>query len=149
MSEHHKSGLIETRIMLHMQDRALEWFSAFVMLSWGLVLALPGDSLAGQNFYAFRRYGMTEDLWAWIFGAVGSARIIALYINGRWPRTPHIRMLGALFGAVSWGQVAWLITESTLATGVASTGIPVYAMLALADLFSIFRSAFDARYYRR
>jgi len=140
---------LERHFKLHMQDRALEWFSALIMLSWGAVLAMPGDTLAGANFDAFRRYGMTEVFWAWTFGSIGAARIMALYINGKWPRTPLIRMVGALFGAVSWAQVAWLITEGTLMkSGVASTGMPVYASLAVADLFSIFRAAFDARYHR-
>ncbi|MDF2118180.1 hypothetical protein PY365_21630 [Roseiarcaceae bacterium H3SJ34-1] len=50
---------LEHRFKLHMQDRALEWFSAMIMLSWGAVLAMPGDTLAGANFDAFRRYRMT------------------------------------------------------------------------------------------
>ncbi|MDF2118181.1 hypothetical protein PY365_21635 [Roseiarcaceae bacterium H3SJ34-1] len=74
--------------------------------------------------------------------------MMALYVSGKWPRTPIIRMVGTLFGAVSWAQVAWLITEGTvLKSGVASTGMPVYALLAVANLFSIFRAAFDARYH--
>ena len=132
-----------------MRDRALEWFSALVMLSWSATLALPGDTLAGESFAAFRRLGMTEIAWAWAFGVAGSARVAALYINGRWPTTPLIRMAGALFGALSWAQIAWLIAAGALIkAGAASTGIGVYALLALADLFSIFRAAYDARYYR-
>jgi hypothetical protein len=141
---------LKTRLRAHVNDRALEWFSASIMLAWSLVLALPGQTLAGPSFAAFNRFDwMTEALWAWVFGVVGAARIVALYINGRWPKTPHIRMAGSLFGALSWAQVAWLITEGTYnATGVASTGTAVYTLLALADIFSIYRARFDARYYR-
>jgi hypothetical protein len=92
---------------------------------------------------------MTEEFWACMFGVIGGARLVALYINGRWPKTPRIRKIGAFFGLVSWAQVAWLITEGTaVKTGVLSTGTGMYALLALADLVSIFRAAFDARYYR-
>jgi len=133
-----------------MQDRGLEWFSALVMVAWGFTLALPGDTLAGPSFAAFHRYDLTETFWAWLFGAIGAARLVALYINGRWPTTPFIRMVGSLFGAISWGQVSWLIAEGTYySSGVASTGTAIYGLLALAEVFSIFRAAFDARYYGR
>jgi hypothetical protein len=131
-------------------DRAIEWLAAIVMLGWGIILAMPGDSLAQPQFQAFRNYGVSETAWAWVFGVLGGARLAALYINGRWPRTPHIRMMGALFGAISWMQIAWIITDSTLVMqGVATTGIAVYLALALAEIFSVYRAAFDARYQRR
>lgn len=137
------------QLSTHMQDRALEWFSALVMLSWGMVLAMPGDTMAGPAYAAFHRFGTTEDFWAWAFGMMGGIRLVALYINGRWPRTPVIRMVCATFGAMSWAQVSWMLTEGTyLKSGIATTGTAVYGILALADLFSIFRAAFDARYHR-
>lgn len=137
-----------SRFLLIFNDRGLEWFSAFVMLSWGVTLALPGDTLSGPSYAAFGRFGMTEEAWAGVFSAVGLARLVALYINGHWPKSPHIRMLGSLFGAISWGQVAYLLTLSTyFTTGIAATGTAVYSLLALADLFGIARAAFDARYY--
>jgi hypothetical protein len=120
------------------------------MLWWALCLAFPGDTLAAPSFTSFHRYDwMTEEFWAGTFGAIGAARLVALYINGRWPKTPIIRIVGAGFGALSWAQVAWLITEGTFnKNGVLSTGTGMYSILALADLLSIFRASFDARYYR-
>lgn len=71
-------------------------------------------------------------------------------LHGRWPTTPYIRMLGSLFGAISWAQVAWLVAEGTFfSNGVASTGRVVYGLLARAEVISGFRVAFDARYSRR
>lgn len=138
-----------TRFLLIFNDRGLEWFSAFVMLGWGVTLGLPGETLAGPSFAAFGRFGITEEVWAGVFSAVGLARVVALYINGQWPRSPHIRMVGSLFGAISWSQVAYLITVSTYGTtGTPATGTAVYTLLALADLIGIARAAFDARYYR-
>lgn len=139
---------IANRFALVLNDRGLEWYSAFVMLGWGLTLALPGDTLAAPQYAAFGRFGFTEGFWAWAFSVVGVSRLIALYINGRWPRSPHVRMLGSLFGAVSWAQVAYLLTIGTYGvTGVPATGTVVYGLLAIADLFGIARAAFDARYY--
>lgn len=138
-----------TRVLLFLNDRALEWFSALVMLGWGVTLILPGDTLAGPQYSAFSRFGFTEEFWAWAFSTVGIARLVALYINGKWPKSPHIRMMGSLFGAVSWAQVSYLLTQSSwMVTGVPTTGTVVYGLLALADLLGIARAAFDARYYR-
>ncbi len=137
-----------TRLMLFLNDRALEWFSAFVMLGWGVTLLFPGDTLAGAQYAAFARFGMTEEFWSWAFSIVGIARLVALYINGRWPKSPHIRMAGSLFGALSWAQVSYLLfVSSWAATGVPTTGPVVYGLLAMADLLGIARAAFDARYY--
>jgi hypothetical protein len=138
----------DEKLRHHCQDRALEWFSAIVMIAWGITLAWPGDTLDGDAFTAFRRHGMTEAWWAVIFGAAGAARIAALYINGRQPKTPYVRMAGSLFGAVSWAQIAYLLFEGSHMTGIPSTGVAIYTPLAVAELVSIFRAAFDARYYR-
>ena len=136
------------RFRLAVQDRGLEWFSALVMIGWAVALGLPGDTLAAPAFVEFRRFGFTEQFWAAVFGIMGGARIAALYINGRWPRTPYIRMVGSLFGTMSWAQVAWLLfAGGYFATGIPTTGVAVYGLLALADLLSIFRAAFDARYH--
>lgn len=130
------------------QDRGLEWFSAAAMVGWGATLALPGNTLDGAAFGAFHRYPwLSESFWAAAFGIVGGARLAALYINGRSPRTPYARMGGSLFGAVSWAQISWLFTESTYGTnGVLGTGTVMYGLLAIADLVSILRAAYDARY---
>jgi hypothetical protein len=129
-------------------DRTNEWFSSLVMIAWGATMALPGDLLAQPGFVAFHRFGMTESFWAFLFSIVGAARLVALYINGRWPRSPHIRMFGALFGALSWVQVSILLYEAAgINNTPITTGCAVYALLAAFELFSINRAAFDARYH--
>ncbi len=129
-------------------DRGLEWFAACVMLAWGVTFSLPGDLLNEPAFIAFHRFGTTDSFWAFIFSAAGAARLIALYINGRWPRSPHIRIVCALFGAVSWAQIAYLFLEAALINNTPiGTGPAVYALLAGFELISVHRAAFDARYH--
>ena len=131
-----------------LSDRTIEWFSALVMISWGATMSLPGDLLSQPGFVAFKRFGATETFWAVTFAAIGSARLIALYINGRWPRSPHIRMGCAIFGAVSWVQVSALLFEAAGVNNTpVSTGCAVYGLLALFEIFSVNRAAFDARYH--
>ncbi|MGI3901387.1 MAG: hypothetical protein ACRYGP_22165 [Janthinobacterium lividum] len=120
------------------------------MCAWALVLALPGDSLAGPSFQAFHRLGMAETFWACSFGVTGGLRLAALYINGRSPRTPYARMIGAFFGFLGWGQVGFLVYQSTMGTlGVVSPGAAVYGVLSAMELRSLYRASYDARYVRR
>lgn len=143
-------GRLAARWGEHMQDRALEWFSAGTMLWWSFALALPGSLLSQPNFAAFHEFGITEGMWCWIFGIVGGGRAAALYINGRWPKGPYVRMVGALFGAVTWAQISVMLTQGSVAAyHQLSTGTGVYTLLSLADLFAIYRATRDARYYAR
>ena len=129
-------------------DRLVEWFSSIVLIGWAVVLMQPGDTLSASNFREFLRYGFSEEAIAGSFALVGGARCAALYINGRWPRTPLIRMVGSALGCMLWAQVAWMLYANSLATGSAiTTGVAVYLPLAAFDLVSIFRAAFDARYH--
>ena len=94
--------------------------------------------------------GLTETFWACAFGAIGGLRIAALYINGRSPRTPYARMIGAFFGFLSWGQVSFLVCEGTMDTlGVVPPGVAVYGILAIVELRSLYRASYDARYVSR
>lgn len=129
-------------------DRAVEWLCAGIMVSWGVTLALNADTLAQPDFAGFHRFGATQTFWAWMFGSAGFGRVAALYINGRWPKTPIIRMVCAGFGFVSWSQLSWLFFEGTyLASGIPGPAIGVYAVLALAELSAIYGAAHDARYH--
>lgn len=139
---------MRVRLVRHMQDRSTEWLSALVMIAWGVTLALPGDTLAGASFSAFRRFGMDETSWSLVFFGAGCTRVAALWINGRWPRTPTIRMALAAFGALSWVQVSLLLYQSSVEhMAPLGTGPGVYGILALYDLIAVFRASVDVRYY--
>lgn len=118
------------------------------MLAWGFVLGQPGDTLAAPNFQEFVVQGLTEERLAWLFGAVGAARLVTLAINGRWPRTPLARVFGSAAGAIMWSQIASMFGVSWWWYGFAGTGFAIYGLLAAADLFSIYWAAFDVRYQR-
>lgn len=139
-----------------LSDRLIEWYSAIVMMAWSITLAMPPDTLANPRFSAFARYGVTEEWWAAIFGIAGGARLAALYINGKWPHGPQVRMIGSIFGAVSWAQISWMLIEPEIArtkgdfivaVGMAGPAFLTYLTLAIFELMSVYRAAFDARYH--
>jgi len=136
--------------VLH-SDRSLEWFFAAAMLSLAFTLAQPGDTLAVSPAFAeFERYGLTEPKLAGMLGIIGGCRITALYINGRWPKTPLIRMLASSIGALIWTQIAWIQAVGSLdSAGAISLGPGVFGLFALAEIVCVYRAAFDARYHRR
>lgn len=131
-------------------DRSLEWFSSAVMIAWCVSLALPGNLLSQPVFGQFLRYGLTEMHWVVIFGLVGSCRLAALYINGRWPRGYMVRVIGAGVGAIIWLPISIMLTQGALqAYHSLSPGTGVYALLAFAEIIAIRRAAHDVRYYSR
>ncbi len=132
---------------LRIGDRSGEWLCAGIMATWGAAQAIDGGTLCRPVPAALFGFGAAQELWAWMFGGVGLIRLAALYINGRWPRTPMIRMACAGLGFVSWCQLVWLFAQGgTPAQGVPATGAGIYAVLALAELHAIYAAAHDARY---
>lgn len=130
-----------------MKDRSPEWISSLFMLCWGFSLILPGDTLSGPQYAAFNRFGFTETLWSGIFLGVGFSRMTALYVNGRWPRGPLIRIAGSLFGAISWMHVSTLLYDASWGAGnPMNTGVGVYLVLAIFDSVGIVRAGVDVRY---
>lgn len=131
-------------------DRSTEWLSALIMVGWAVVLAQPGEAFTiSPIFGEYLRSEITETRLAVAFCIVGISRCVVLYINGRWPKSPLMRMLGSGIGCVLWGQVATIQAISTSHTGQWTTGFVVYGLLSLSELACVYRAAFDARYQRR
>jgi drug/metabolite transporter (DMT)-like permease len=131
-----------------LKDRAIEWYSACVMVAWGVTFALPGNLLSKPDFVGFHRYTTSDALLACVFSFMGSAGLIALYINGRWPRGPLIRIARGAFGAVAWALIAYAFYDAAQINNLPiGTGPLVYALLALFEFVSIYRAAYDVRYH--
>lgn len=133
------------------QGRISEWMCAFVMLTFALVLALPGDTFSGQGYASFRTVGLEESTVAVFLTLVALGRMAGLWINGRWHRSPLLRVAGAIVGVGVFGLLAmafglpyvWgLLGLDTLA-GVASTGASTYTVLAIFDWIAARRSVED------
>lgn len=150
--------------------RATEWLTSCVLLGFALTLALPGDTLSGEGFRAFRALGLDEATISTPLALLATARIAALYINGSWHRSPALRVAGAMFGAgvlstlgVAFGWVyletiflAWRQTETWSGFAVmfaskpgASTGAATYTILALFDMLAAYRSGADLKMAKR
>lgn len=138
-------------IMYHplcIRERVLEWLSSVLLVGWGFLLVQSGDTLATTNFSQFLVHGFTEEWLAYVMGCVGSVRLLVLWINGRWPRTPALRVVGAAMGAMIWGQIAAMFGMSYLVNGIAGTGFVVYAALSACEVLSVYWAGRDVRYHK-
>jgi len=131
--------MIVVEMKKHFQLRALEWWSAAAMTSWGfMTLAIPD---------MFRQNPATQELltlapqhiWGLVAFLAGFVRICALFVNGLWYRTPAVRWACSMISTFVW---FWVCT-AFLKSPVANVGVAVYAWAMVADMYSAFRSASD------
>ena len=132
------------------QDRSVEWLCAWLMLAWAVTLAMPGDTFSYPSLSGFRHHGLTESSWTLFFVVLGAGRMVALYINGRWPKSAIVRQVCAFAGFFSWAQIAVMLYQNGPGRGAPWVpNILISAVLAVAELHSLLRARFDERYYHR
>lgn len=79
---------------------------------------------------------------------VGWFRALALFLNGGWPIWgARVRMVASIGSAAVWAQMGIsLILVQLAVSGPPSPSVPLYLSLVLAELYSTYRAAADARY---
>lgn len=126
--------------------RVAEWMTAMAMLGFALVLAMPGDTFqSSPGWDVFAHSGLGEPFVALVLGVIAVCRIGALYINGRWKRTPGLRMFGAAAGAAvfGWLSMSFLWPYVVGTTSTLSTAFTTYAVLMVADVIAAYRAGAD------
>lgn len=129
----------------HFPARISEWFNAAILTSWGLYLLLNPD-LFDSPAMRVTAEGMVdmvagtlnpESVWGLVAFIAGATRLVALFINGAWSRTPALRLATAAVSAFVWTQVViGLMT-------VPNTGLAVYPWLVVIDLVAAYRAGRD------
>lgn len=123
-------------------SRRTEWTAAFQSVIWGLVLLGPTDTFAGSAAFAVFREHIDENLLGWAMLTFGVARLGGLFINGaRKQITPWIRVATAVIGC----GVFTFISLSFAASGVWSTWLAAWPVLAFTELLNIHSAMRDAR----
>lgn len=129
----------------HFPARISEWFNGVILTSWGLYLLLHPDLFSSPAMRVITK-GMNdmvpfgynaESVWGLVAFTAGLIRLVALFINGAWSRTPALRMLTAAISAFVWTQVViGLMT-------VPNTGLAVYPWLVVIDIVAAYRAGRD------
>lgn len=131
-------------------NRLFEWCMAIMMVLIALTLALPGNTLDRAAVRAVAELGLTEESIAALFGMVGAARVLALWLNGHinngrtWPNGANIRAVGAAIGCVFMGQFTVALFWDSYITGLASLFVPVLGTLAAGEAMSCYVARLDA-----
>jgi hypothetical protein len=128
------------------RNRVFEWCSSGALFGDGILFILSPGSLR-QSAFSPILDAFPPGLIAFLFLLTGGMRIIALWHNGRWPIVgPSIRIVGAVIGAVAWSSMGFALLLQVFEVGRSmSPGVPVYAALCIAELYSARRAAADVR----
>jgi hypothetical protein len=131
-------------------ERLFEWFVAVFMFLAALTLVLPGDTLERAALKPITELGFSEENMAWFFGMIGTARGLALYLNGHinngrvFPSGANIRAICALLGAAIWGQLTLALAIDAIHANAPSLGIPLFGSLTMFELLTCFIARKDA-----
>lgn len=120
--------------------RASEWALGFMIFNWSVVLTLNPDLFAqGRSYRELARWA-DQDTWAAACLVIGGVRLLVLAVNGAWRRSPHARAAAAFVSCFFWFQ----ITLGLLGAGTGGTGLAVYPVLFLLDVFNAIRAIGEA-----
>lgn len=111
--------------------RTVEHMLAWMIVVWSGAVAWPGSMMQGPS-YQYLLVIAPEAFWGVTGVAIGSLRLLALYINGNWRRTPVLRFVGAMAGLVWWLILAalyWLAIQN---------GAPDFPMRYVFTVFMFF-----------
>lgn len=138
-----------TSLRQHWPIRKLEWMNAFFLVSWGLYVLLhpqlftqPGTSTVFSGMTVMVSDITDYPALVWGGGAFGAGliRVVALFVNGAYARTPIIRVVTSFISMFILTQIFFGLWQ----TGLPNTGLVVYPWFIFADMLSAYRASVDA-----
>lgn len=133
--------MIVLRWPSHFQARSTEWMLATIKFGWGMSLLLPYQSMIGNPAMAGMLDIWPQRTWGTLAFIAGGLHLMALWINGTYHKSPHIRMLCSVVGMAFWMQVC----RGLFASGVPNQGWWVYSVFVVFSMTNVIRAAQDAR----
>ncbi len=116
---------IVTGIRRHLPERGLEWVMAFNIMWWGWRLTDPATQWTNAKAWEFMlSWNLSEEAWGWLAVFIGSARLIALVVNGTFADTwysaisPWVRAVTAGLASIIWFMVFLSVSAGTSGTGI-------------------------------
>jgi hypothetical protein len=120
--------------------RASEWALGTMLALWAVILIVKPDVMSMQPYYTAMTQLMTQSSWAILCILVGGGRLVVLFVNGFWRRSPHLRSLTSFLSSLVWFEVSIGLLQS----GIINTGLAVYPVLFGLDVFNAIRAMGDA-----
>jgi hypothetical protein len=123
-------------------DRLVEYLFATMMVTWGAWLVNPYWRTFDNPVYTTLGMIADESIWGAFSMFVGTLRLGALVVNGRYCRTPLIRFVGSMFGVTWWMTLTYLFLS--MKENNPPAGISFFPVFTLFECFSCWRSMADA-----
>lgn len=124
------------------QTRSVEWCLGAMMVGWGFGLLLSGSTM---QLAPYRTLGAIAPGYVWAAWSlsIGALRLLALFVNGAYFRTPLIRA-----GCSVLGFVWWLVLGFLFRAGAADEPLPAtllwYPVFVFFEGYSVYRGARDS-----
>lgn len=125
----------------HFRIRVTDWLLSAILFSWGFCLLWTDPLVWELPTFSGLADIAPQQTWAVLTMAVGFTRLIALFVNGAYRRSPHWRGGLAFLSCFVWVQLTLGLSTAELA----GPGLGIFPWLALADAFNTMRAAADAR----
>jgi len=126
----------------HFNIRLGEWLASIILATLAvLFFGAPTMFASNEQYFVGLSNFASQVQWGVILLSVGTVRIGALWVNGRKPITPYIRMALAFFSCFVW----WQLAIGLFLSGVPGLGWAVIPWLLALDMYNVFRSSADAR----
>lgn len=127
-------------LCLHFEGRLFELATTTILLGLSIHVLIWPNAMSASLFDSLTTH-IKSSLFGLFFLCFGSLRLTALLVNGSWPNYgPFLRAAGALCGAMVFGNMAAALFAANDTIGFMPPSIPVYLVLALFELISIYRA---------
>jgi hypothetical protein len=93
--------------------RRVEWLLSICLVGVGCIYTF-GEGLFQDQLYLVHSRIMPQWLWATGALSIGGLRFAALYINGTWRRSPHLRALGSFLSCFAWFELALAVLQAPI-----------------------------------
>lgn len=99
------------RWLWHLDTRLAELMFGAMMLARALVLSLAPDEMTARSYQWFLDL-LPPGIWALLFLTFGMFQFCGVLINGRWRKSPWLRMVGLLVSMVTYAVMTTGFVES-------------------------------------
>lgn len=125
------------------RTRSTEWLLACLLLVWGYQMVSPTNFFDGPTYVIMASIADESTWGVWAVLAAG-IRLVGLYVNGWWRRTPIIRCFGAFLGGMFWLSIGSLMYMGGHATGAKlPPGLAYYAVFFVFEGWCIVSTGYD------
>lgn len=137
---------IATGVWSHAGARATEWLGLIPLMGIGFSFLNDPEVIKETASFQVLLNWYSVETWSIIFAAIWVMRLIALIVNGSFPKfrhSPSIRFFVSCVAGLLWCAVTAVLHDAYMTTGGSPTAIYMYALPAAMELRNAYVSRID------